>query len=331
MLIAGNIANYNPAEGNSVYVLYDAETGRLYTKNHVMFLAFSGIKTVGSVSESDGWATLILQADLNRIPVLTRFVMQGVRMKDKGTISDKTLQNRLHTAQAWIWRILLAIGCGFKSPSGGMFAFGANDKGLDKYHFLMPISSIAELSDNVITVVEEVDGLPEGNDWIRLPMCQSSPLLGANIFTAASELAGVSPDVVQKVLSAVGSVIIDTGVRALQSGASAVDFFVPPIGTVELRANPRDKNGPYITVAAEASSALECAANIAYSEGSWDAVELLRKVATVRSHRWDARNTAASSSRKYEKEKLSGKKARRRNRELQSISAGDNNGSTEEL
>lgn len=316
MLIHGSLADYNPAEGHSVYVLYDEDTKNVYSKNNVMYLAFSGIKHTQSIDSEDEWATLTLQVDLNRVHVLTHFVLYGNRINAPEKVAVQTLKNKSQHIQSWVWFILFALGCGFKSPCGELFVFGSEDKAKS---LLLSTDFISELSDNIITVVSEEIGKPTLDAWVRLPMCQSSPLLGANIFTAASQLAGVEPEVVQNVLFSVGTVIMDAGLRALQLGACAVDFFVPPIGTVELRANPRNIRGPAVTVAMEASSALECAANIAYSSEVRDPVDLIKSVAKVRYHRWDSRNTNYSSAAKYEKEKASGKKPRRRNRELHSL------------
>lgn len=314
MLIQGSLAEYNPAEGHSVFVLY-GDDGKVYSKNNTLFLAFTGIQMNQGVTEhSDAWATLILQVDLNRTGSLTRFVTGGDRIKDSSKmLTDSRMRQKLYHVKEWIWQILFAIASGFTSPTGDLFVVGTFDTVNSK---VIPVDTVADLSDGIVSFVDEYKGLPDGDNWVRLPMCYTSLAFGGTLFTSASQLSGVSAETVQKVLSAVATVVLDTGVKAMKAGANAVDFYIPPLGVMEVRYNPY--NTSEISIGFEPLSVLQYCANNLYADGIWRQQDVLNTLSKLLSyhHVHTHAPTINRQNKMYQNEKKTGRRPRLLHRQL---------------
>lgn len=318
MLIQGSLAEYNPTEGHSVYVLYDAETNEISTFHQLMYLAFTGVQSHQVAPEQqDKWATLILQVDLTRVTLLTCFATYGMRRGVKTGFSSALRRRKVYHTQDWVWLILFAIGCGFTSPSGELFVAGTFEYAKNK---LLPASAISDASDGIISIADEYEGLPRDGKWVRLPECQVTPVLGGNIYQSVAQMLNISPDVVQQVLSAVATVVIDTGVKAMRVGANAVDFYIPPLGVMEVRDNPYNRSE--LSIGFAPLPALGHMANSIYGGGLWRPVDLMERLMHFRSHGEYGHVSTAWQKKMYNSEKKLGRKPRQMHRELRSINEG---------
>lgn len=248
MIIRGQLADYVPAVGHNLFALIDDDTGALYIKNDTMFLALRShrlldLEAIQKTDKKDKTTTLILQVDLTRVVDLKEFFMDtgllstgDIRTKE---YSEKTIPHILSNPLDKLNLVLLTLSNGLRSRDGNFWVANAvAPKNLGKTQdFVLSASEIDRLSKNVITVVEEIQGVPEDLDlrWASLMDYRRLCMFGGGIYESIAQIAGVEADTVKDVLEGLASVIVDVTTDSIMSGVSNLDFQVPTIGTVCVR------------------------------------------------------------------------------------------------
>lgn len=299
MLIHGNLADYNPCSSQQIFVLVDDETGRASIRHHTLYLAFTSLQRLDpNIDVDELSSTLVLMVDLDRVDKLTSFCL----FQGGGKRSDvPRSRNRLDILQKtgsyypldMIWPILFSIACGFRTVSGGTFIGG------EQTSFSTPvllIDNIAALSDNIVTVVEEYKGKPQGGTWACLPVHATTSLFGGTLFDAVADAVQLPTEVVREVLAATVTVAVDTAVTALKGGANSVDFVVPPFGILEFTRNALKQ--PAISVTFETATELQFEANAALRTGVWSLKSLMSKFKRLSTKRQSSMNTRVHNRKK---------------------------------
>lgn len=261
MIIRGQLADYVPAVGHNLFALIDDDTGALYVKNDTMFLALRShrlfdLSTATKPDKRGKVSSLILQVDLTRVIDLKEFFLDTGAL----TISDQHTEKYSNQGVYQILRnpldklnlVLLVLANGLRSQTGNFWVANAvqpQNLGTAKDMVLMA-RDIDELSKKVITVVEEIKGIPEDLDlrWASLLDYRRLCLFGGGIYESIAQISGVEADTVKDVLEGLASVIVDVTTDSLVAGVSNLDFQVPTIGTVSVRSQDNIWSSPEVTI-----------------------------------------------------------------------------------
>lgn len=250
MIIRGMLADYAPTVGHETLTMIDEKTGRLFLDNDTMYLAFRSHRLIDMIPEgqkqrdpSNG-TTLILQVDLTRLHELTD-IYNGV----SGFIKRETVEAYAEETRIGILKdpmdklnaVLMILGNGLKTTDGNFWLV----KDFNSEEFNNPSSDIlqtenlARLSNGIITVVEEIEGVPDDlkTRWASVMNHRTLCAFGCGLYEAVAHVTGLQAETVRDVLFGLCTVIADTATDSIRAGASSLDFTVPPLGIVKVRAD----------------------------------------------------------------------------------------------